>query len=513
MIRYLANLIALFAVLTGSFAQAQTVQDGFVRPPDVPAYVEQYGGYQNGTDANELGDGEGDGATSSNARGGTMPVIATMLADIPTDSAIAATWKGAATAFLDIPPATQPKLRMLGSFSHINRDDAIRNFGAPGTAHAHCYFGNRTVNAYSTYASLRTRANTYALGAPKKSASSVAGGPLNGTGYWAPCFTKTVSGKTYAIKYNTIVIYYEESTGASSALLSRLPRGLRYITGRNADDPLGASVLAEIAAANAQSGTSGRYSRGVVHGTLNDGFTGYECRTSASVLVLPAVAHRNAAGNAADYIKATDGSDPWAGACTTGMKITAHLNAPTCYDGTNLWSPGGYRHFRFPVGDNAQAGDSCPDGWFRMPKLNITLEFYHKGFADYGTWTLSSDQMFEDKLTALGTPTDLPTGWSMHTDWFGGWDDTVMYGNSGLTIMGWLPFCLGVDGNTPHECNSSQFNATQYLKGGYTGENAPDLTRTPQTDTDGTWANTDDPTKMVQVPSSPGSLTIHSGVN
>jgi hypothetical protein len=46
---------------------------------------------------------------------------------------------------------TEAKFRTFADFSHYAPDDPIRNFGAPGTSHLHCFFGNGTTNAYSTY--------------------------------------------------------------------------------------------------------------------------------------------------------------------------------------------------------------------------------------------------------------------------------------------------------------------------------------------------------------------------
>lgn len=479
--------VLLLTTTAASPTLAQTMQDGFARPSDVPAYVETFNGYEAGTTQNTIGDG-------SNAWGGTMPVLATQPADIPST---ATGWKGTGPSVINIPPATEKKFRSIGNTCFIAPDDPVRNYGAPGTSHLHQFFGNCTVNAYSTYATLRNRANQYSTGTPKKAVSTVAGGPHNATGYWFPCPIKTnpfADGKNYCVKADRIIIYYV--LNAADPSRARLPRGLRYVLGRNMDDPDNATQAAEIAAANAQPSTAGRYSM-YIAGPKNDGFTGWECRTTDGTTVI----QTTGAQNLSQFLKTTGGVDPWGGNCLTGYKLTAILNAPECYDGKNLWSPGGYKHFRFPVYDTQSSnGRTCPKGWFKVPILELSISFFHKGFADYGAWRLSSDDAMQAKLTALGTPRAVANGESMHTDWFGAWDDEVFYGNAAGTVQGWQKFCAGVEGNTAHECDSSTFNATNSLIGGYAGENAPDGTRNPQVVQTPNQYDTSVPGGMFQIP-------------
>lgn len=493
MIRKLLTVLALIP----SVAHAQVVQDGFVRPVDVPAYEESYDGYAAGTTENQLGDG-------STAWGGTMPVLSEQPADIPST---ATGWRATGVSFKDeAGGAVEAKFRSVADFSHMAPDDPIRNYAQPASSHLHCFFGSTTVNAFSTYGSLRGQAvnfstNTYR----KQAASTIAGGPENATGYWFPCLIKTNpfgNGKNYAVKPDGFVVYYVHSL-TDAGERTRLPRGLRYILGTDMDDPDGALRNAEIAAANAQPGTSGRYSKGTAHGPDNDGWVGWECRTGAGALVTT-----TGGQTYSNHLKSTAGVDPWGGNCTAGMTMNAHLVAPQCYDGENLWSPGGYKHFRYAIQDSVH-GSACPNGWYKVSQLNITIKFRHQGFADYGTWRAASDDMMEAKLTSLGTPRTVANGESMHTDWLGGWDDTVFFGNEAGTVLGWQKFCAGVNGNTPRECDSSTFNSTHHLVGGYAGENAPDLTRTPQVDQSEAY-NTSNPADMLEIPSNwTGPHTFH----
>jgi hypothetical protein len=95
----------------------------------------------------------------------------------------------------------EAKFRTGVDFSHYAPDDPIRNFGAPGVSHLHCFFGNGTTNAFSTYKSLRNRALT----------STAMGTDVNGTGYWYPCIVvpnRDGDGVAYVVKPDTIVVYY-----------------------------------------------------------------------------------------------------------------------------------------------------------------------------------------------------------------------------------------------------------------------------------------------------------------
>lgn len=496
MIRYLLALLLLMP----SIASAQTIQDGFVRPPDVPAYVAVTDTYASGTTPNVMGD-------NSTPRGGTMPVLAVQPADIPST---ATGWLLTVSCNENVsspckkvtnPSGEEAKARFIADYSHVNYDDALRNWGQPGTAHCHMYFGNTNTNAFSTYASMRTRANVNANGTPKRAASTISGGPYNATGYWFPCIIKPNAfgdGKAYAVKVDEVVVYYSENPATRAAAASRLPRGLRYILGTNMDDPRDTIFKAQIAAANAQPSTAGRYAY------VDNGFKGWSCWNSDKSAGIP-----NTVNGTSYYkaLKTASNTDPWGGNCVAGSWVVASFNAPECYDGNNLWSPGGYKHLRQAVTDSVNTGsiiEGCPNGWYKLPQLIVTVWFKHQGYSDYGTWYASSDAMATLAAQAIdpGDPDFLP-GESMHTDWMNGWDDTV--------LMGWLNFCIGVSGGDLHTCDSSFISTTQQLLGGYSGQNAPDGTRIPQVQLSpefGTTARN----LMIQLPANPaGPFTTHSG--
>lgn len=408
----------------------------FPKPSDVPDYVEVPATYA------QPGSGTlGDGSTPS---GGTPPAYAYEIPD-PNPGMVAGYFTtGSFTGSeyrTQAQGGTEAKFRTHINASHVNRDDPIRNYGEPDSTHWHLFFGNRSVNAWSTYRTLR-----------QHPASTAAGGVLNGTGYWKPAMLVPQGGKTYAKIPNLIVVYYSISmAGGNSHVVTRIPQGLRYITGVNMDDPDDLLVKAEITAANNAYGRILQY-RG-------NGWLGWEARQNNAERTL--ISTTTGAGRSL-HLKNADGSDPWGGLATAGGTLTAIIEGPDYWDGVNLWSPGGYKHMRHAILDTNSGLERGPDGWYRLPRLSLSVSYTHGGFADYGTWVASSDAM---AAAAAGHPM-LP-GSSMHTDWFGGWEQE--------TFLLWQRNGLGVDGFEAHEMSDSIISGTQRLL----TTNAPDG-RSPQ---------------------------------
>jgi hypothetical protein len=462
----------------------------FPKPPDVPNYVAQPVGYAAGTTANV--DNPND-----------PPGYATELPDIPTTNltnrvitagggAWATDESGFCTLVINGGPAncTEQKFRTHINCSHVLKDDPERNYGQPGASHAHLFCGNMTVNAFTTYAKLRDETMTTA-----------GGDTVNSTAYWFPCFVKN---GTHCIMGDFMIVYYSEEMGR---VLKHLTRGQRYVSGTNMDDPDDTKRKREVYLANQQPGTSGRYSYG------GDGFVGYICSNGST-----SISPTNPVAYATKVLKNADGSDPWNGACKAGYRIYAEFNAPACWDGVNIWSPGSYDHFRQTVKDNLKPGGACPQtgSWVRVPVLSGKLEYTvgAGGFADYGNWRLASDDMMEAKLNSLpvcnlpsysnypcresSTPVKIGNGRSFHFDWFGGWD--------GQIFLEWQHNCVGTDGFTGHQCNDSIFSASRAL---VTGGNGPK--RAPQVDVNVHYG-TDDPNKMVLIPTTtkgPKKVHVH----
>jgi len=419
-----------------------------------------------------------------------MPVLAEQPADIPSTEV---GWVSTgAPGFITITDVNgeEAKARFLGDTSHFGFNDPVRNWGQPGTAHLHEFFGNVECNAYSTYQSMRNRA--IARSAQRKAASTVAGGSTNASCYWTPAIiipNAFGDGKNYALPAADSTFYYVCDAAVECLSAQRIPRGVEQIGGTNMDDPYGTLVAAEIAAANAQAGTAGRYQIPDGNGPVGDGHTGYRCVSSLGATIPYTV---EGGGNAYPGFKTASGTDPWGGNCVSGSTLVSTLLGPECYDGNNLWAPGGYKNFRKKLRDNASAAivEGCPKNWFRLPHLIFNKSWAHLGFSDYGRWILSSDATATVKAQLInpGAPAMRP-GESMHFDYIPAWNDT--------TMLRWMNFCLGLDGSTPmHTCDPLTLDATRFF-----AANAPDGSRIPQvniTDTITSAARSN----MVQVPAS-----------
>lgn len=83
------------------------------------------------------------------------------------------------------------------AFSHRNNDDPIMHSRHPGLSHNHTYAGNRSVDAFSTSASLRSGSTTCDF-------------PQDASGYWAP----TLYTGREPIQPMAVLVYYVKRTTA-----------------------------------------------------------------------------------------------------------------------------------------------------------------------------------------------------------------------------------------------------------------------------------------------------------
>lgn len=444
--------------LVAASAAAPLLAQSFPKPPDVQAYVDTVSGvlYRSGTTPNVIGDGS--------ATGGTPPV-----AELAEVNAIAHTgWTTASGAqcltIYEGGTCNEAKVRFtVSGFSHCSKDDPIRNYSQPGKSHYHCFWGNASTNGFSTYASLRSN-----LG---KCLAS--GGGLNCTAYWVPAMMQQIGGKWYAVRNTGSIILYYEIAPSDANTMTYFYLGLRYVTGWNMDDG-GAWLQTKIDQANAQAGTAGRYS------LCNIG----DCE----VLVAWKCTNVTYGETSSDRIANADGSDAFAGKCAAGDDFWVQFKGASCWDGVNLWSPGGYKHVIPAIWDNVVDNHICPNGWYRLPTLQFQIHYPQDGPTGRANMKLSSD------ISSGKIP-----GTSFHTDWFNGWNRA--------TLRSWLEYCIGVQNIMPsRECNSSAISATESLISG----TASPLGRNPMVQS--APASATDTTKMFKAPDYDGHAqgTIHA---
>ena len=415
-------LVFLLFLLWPQPAQAQS----FPKPPDVPDYVAVTPQWPSGNNPVAV-------KTPSD----TPPANSYELTDIPSPNPTQLRIASGGADFNTI-SASHPeaKFRTHLEVTHILFDDPIRNYGQPGQSHCHMFFGNARVNAFSTFSSLRRDAQQY---------SAAAGGGLNGTGYWMPCMMWPDAfgdGKNYAVRPGVITVYYAESPSINSQLKDLL-LGFRYVSGYWMDDG-GDYMNTVLAAANAAAG-SARYQSRYPGGTPGNSLWlrhEYNCV--------------GATGGTQRALVNADGSDPWGGTCTSDKLLQVNFYAAGCWDGVNLWSPGGYKHIIPQLWDTTVSRFVCPENYYVLPALILNFSFKHSGWStSLRYWTLSSDNIAVGANTGTVGGKTVRRGETFHTDWFNGWDRTA--------LQTWMTQCLGVRGNTPHECDSSTISGTEKL--------------------------------------------------
>jgi hypothetical protein len=470
MVKYLAPA-AIFALTP--FAIEPLHAQSFPKPPDVPAYVAVTPQYETTP-----------GVANLTIDPTVTPMTVTPLTNIPipsTTGRIKTTAPGGANFCLTTfngGSCQEAKFRTSVDFTVMMPDDPIRNFGQAGTSHLHCFFGSGSPNAFSTYKTLRNHALN----------SAAAGSDANATAYWIPCpvvMNPYGDGKNYAIKLDFATVYYTANP-ADMQRADYIKTGKRYVFGFDMDSASTATQYAWLQTIldshNATIGST-RYQLRNPSGKLQTQAS-YTCSGATPLTV--------------NYIKLPDGGDPHGGTCASGATYFVKIDGPACYDGKNLWSPGGYKHLIPSIWDNSFSKFVCPKNYYRVPSLTLELFWTQHGWADRQRWDLSSDISYR---VAKGlTSVEVPSGSTFHTDWLDGWDD--------VQRKKWEDNCNGVRYQTPHECNTSQISDTEALLGGAVGENG--VNRSPQINF-GSNSRTlqTGPGWMLIPPSWSGGLTAH----
>lgn len=256
--------------------------------------------------------------------------------------------------------------RMGANASHLNYDDPIVFPGQPGAAHLHMYYGNRSVDAHSTYESLRRNpANT-------SDASMV-----DGTGRWAPAL---LDGKGNVLIPNFVTLYYKREPKSAPLHFRQkgwadLPRGIRFVFGANYDaDPI-------------EEDSHGRSP--VSFGLLRNGTWVNTERKR--------------------YL------DEIAALALPGDEIHATLTAPECWDGVHVDSPNHRGHLKYGYWQKGEGRWVVPESHpYVIPTITNSLSWVVKPGDDPKLFAFSSD-------IAMGKR----PGETFHGDYFEAWSDPV----------------------------------------------------------------------------------------
>jgi hypothetical protein len=295
----------------------------------------------------------------------------------------------------------QGAFRFMCKPSHLAYDDPIVFPGQPGRSHLHMFFGNTLADGNSTYESLRT------------TGASTCNNALNRSSYWIPALA---NGRGQVIMPDGISIYYKRELSSDPMCKEGkgcigLPRGLRFVFGR----------------------------------TMSGGERSHSWFTCDAP---------NVGGHHDTLVDA-------AKVCPIGAMVGAVVEAPRCWNGTELDSPDHRSHMAH-TSYGADAKPHCPSTHpYLLPQLTIgvfwtvdeTLDRSGDKSTSLQTWHFVSDRM--EGMTPQ------VSGSTFHADWFGAWDDDVL--NTWMThcIEGHLS-CTGGDiGNGKQLSYSPEFLASR----------------------------------------------------
>ena len=191
--------------------------------------------------------------------------------------------------------------------------------------------------------------------------STCFGGTANRTGYWVPAMIDTKDGTP--LKPDSIMVYYKTGyVGGDN--VQPFPAGLRMIAG----DTKSSSPQERI---------------------------GWSCGAPSGEMT----GHTNIPAD-----------------CPVGYTITASIVFPFCWDGVNLDSPDHKSHMSREVWNNETRKTQCPSSHpIELPMITENIRYIVKEAGAPARWRLASDNY--DKT--------IPGGYSLHADWFNGWDAKV----------------------------------------------------------------------------------------
>lgn len=247
--------------------------------------------------------------------------------------------------------------------SHISKDDPLVWPGKPGATHEHVFFGNKSVDAYTTQQRLRNGR-----------ATTCDGVALNQSAYWVPALYDAHGER---IRYIDPLFYYKTGYHVPAKKIVAPPAGLRMIAGNaKARSPQGLHI-AKFRCESWRAG--GRWF---------------------------------SPGDPLDHINRLP-------RCKNGDLLEIRIVFPQCWDGKNLTSADHQSHMAYPrEAKMPRVGTgSCPRSHpVAIPEISYNFAIYvSEEMGPSDQWRFSSD---------MGTKT--VGGSSVHADWMNGWDETIM---------------------------------------------------------------------------------------
>ena len=193
--------------------------------------------------------------------------------------------------------------------------------------------------------------------------STCAGGTLNRTAYWAPAVIDTKDGTP--LQPSKMLVYYKsDATGGRD--IRPYPAGLRMVAG-------------DMTSSSAQRRT-------------DFGCIGPDGKEERFFYIPPD--------------------------CGAGSILEMTINFPMCWDGVNLDSPDHKGHMSFVVWNNDLRRNLCPKTHpVTLPALTQKIQYRVFDNGETARWRLSSDAYSKA----------MPGGYSIHADWFNGWDQDLQY--------------------------------------------------------------------------------------
>lgn len=246
--------------------------------------------------------------------------------------------------------------------SHEGYDDPLISPGAPGQSHHHIFFGNPTVDAYTSIDSLKFA-----------NATTCDGIDLNKSAYWVPALYSEFGER---IRYIDPLFYYKTGYHVPAEEVVPMPEGLRMIAGT----------------------PSARSSQDLE-------VTKFRCESWT------APEPQFSAGDPLDHIALIPD-------CEEGDIVEMRLVFPQCWDGENLTSVDHKSHMAYPIPAQApNVGTGyCPETHpVAIPE--ISYNFSVRVTEDTGSpqeWRFSPNSG------------DVPAGATFHGDWMNGWDTDTM---------------------------------------------------------------------------------------